>query len=66
MKLKETRICLNCDEIHKGEKCPRCGIGPSTWLTTWINPLYVEHFLTNFRKAQESLQCGLKGGDDAA
>ena len=54
MKLSEARICINCDEIHQGEKCPRCGLGPSYWMITWFNPIHTAHLKDNYRKAQET------------
>ena len=37
MKIKEARLCVNCDEIHKGYTCPKCGVGPSYWIALWID-----------------------------
>jgi hypothetical protein len=41
MKLRETKICVNCDEIWNGygrEACPACGTAVSTaWLSVWLN-----------------------------
>lgn len=37
MKLKDAKLCLQCETIHIGWECPHCGKGPSYFLIHWIN-----------------------------
>ena len=54
MKIKEARLCVNCDEIHKGYTCPKCGVGPSYWIALWIDLLHLQDLRDNYRTAQEN------------
>ncbi len=44
MRLKDTHICIDCDEVFipfsaKISACPRCGSKQTTMLSTWIMPM---------------------------
>jgi hypothetical protein len=36
MKLSESRLCLDCEEIHQDQRCPVCGSDAFTFLSRWI------------------------------
>jgi hypothetical protein len=38
MRLGVARLCLDCDEVHDAERCPRCGSETSAFLTRWVKP----------------------------
>lgn len=41
-KLKETYICLDCDEVFVGSRqcdCPACGSQATAPLSVWVQPL---------------------------
>ena len=43
MKLTEARLCMSCEEIHTGWKCPKCGQGPSYFVDQWLKPAVTSH-----------------------
>lgn len=52
MKLKDSLLCLSCDEVFAfdffqnkkaPQACPACGEGKFVWLSRWIMPLGVEN-----------------------
>ena len=42
MKLREAKICLNCDEVFKGVVCPNCADCHFRTLTAWLKPIFPE------------------------
>ena len=38
MKLKEARICIDCDEVFEGRCCPMCGSEQVVYLNAWLLP----------------------------
>jgi len=40
MRLREAKICLNCDEVFRGAVCPICAACSWRWLQDWIQPLF--------------------------
>ena len=38
MKLKEARICIDCDEVFEGWACPKCGSEQVVYLNAWLLP----------------------------
>lgn len=38
MRLDVARLCLDCEEIHEEQVCPRCGSEAFAFLTRWIEP----------------------------
>ena len=56
MKLRNTNICLNDDELFEGWYCPRCGQRCYQPLTHWIQPLiYKEKYAPFFPKNNSPL-----------
>lgn len=41
MKVKDTKICLDCDEVYSAglDVCPGCGSSSSVELRNWLPPL---------------------------
>jgi len=39
LNVRDAKICLVCDEIFEGERCPRCGVD-GYYLMRWVQPLY--------------------------
>ena len=38
IELKDARLCMNCNLIHTGWTCPKCGeSGTSYWLQPWLD-----------------------------
>ena len=41
MKIRDAKVCLDCDEvfpIHL-ETCPKCGSPAFAWLAGWVKPI---------------------------
>lgn len=39
MKLKEAKICIDCDEVFEGRNaCPKCGREQVVFLNAWLLP----------------------------
>jgi len=38
MKLREARLCLDCEELHCDERCPMCASEAFMFVTKWIPP----------------------------
>lgn len=36
MHLQEARLCLDCEELHTSDTCPRCASDAFAFLTRWI------------------------------
>jgi hypothetical protein len=36
MKLKDARLCLDCDTLHEDERCPMCASEAFAFLTQWV------------------------------
>jgi len=36
MHLRIARLCLDCEEVHDEQQCPRCASDQSTFLTRWV------------------------------
>jgi hypothetical protein len=36
MHLQEARLCLDCEELHTADTCPRCASDAFAFLTRWI------------------------------
>lgn len=36
MRLDDSRLCLDCEEIHEQQECPACGSEAFAFLTRWI------------------------------
>ena len=36
MHLQEARLCLDCEELHTADQCPRCASDAFAFLTRWI------------------------------
>jgi hypothetical protein len=36
MQLRVARLCLDCEELFVGERCPRCASERNAFLTTWL------------------------------
>ena len=36
MQLRNARLCLDCEEVHDGLKCPVCASDQFTYLTRWV------------------------------
>jgi hypothetical protein len=36
MRLDDSRLCLDCEEIHQDHECPACGSEAFAFLTRWI------------------------------
>jgi hypothetical protein len=36
MHLHEARLCLDCEELHTLDRCPRCASDAFAFLTRWI------------------------------
>lgn len=36
MKLREARLCLDCDEVHQEPMCPGCGSESFAYLSRWV------------------------------
>ena len=36
MKLKDARLCLDCEELHDQERCPQCASEAFAFVTRWI------------------------------
>jgi len=40
MRLKESKVCLDCDEVWTGgNACPQCGSTSWIWLQKWVRPM---------------------------
>ncbi len=37
MKLNDIKVCIQCEEIHTVQQCPACGLGPSYFVSNWVN-----------------------------
>jgi hypothetical protein len=37
MRLAVTRLCLDCEEIHDGDRCPVCGSEMFAFLKRWVS-----------------------------
>jgi len=38
MRLDVARLCLDCDEVHDGDRCPACGSETFAFLKRWVPP----------------------------
>jgi RNA polymerase subunit RPABC4/transcription elongation factor Spt4 len=36
MKLRSSRLCLDCEEIHDAQQCPACASESFVYLTKWV------------------------------
>jgi hypothetical protein len=36
MQLRATRLCLDCEELHEGDRCPVCASEAFVFLTRWV------------------------------
>jgi hypothetical protein len=36
MQLRQTRLCLDCEELHRADRCPICASEAFVYLTRWI------------------------------
>lgn len=36
MHLRRARLCLDCEEVHDEQHCPRCASDQYTFLTRWV------------------------------
>jgi hypothetical protein len=36
MKLREARLCLDCEEVHQEGMCPACGSESFAYLSRWV------------------------------
>jgi hypothetical protein len=36
MQLREARLCLDCEELHRDERCPACASDAFAFLSTWV------------------------------
>jgi hypothetical protein len=36
MKLRDARLCLDCDEVHRDGMCPVCGSESFVYLSRWV------------------------------
>jgi hypothetical protein len=36
MKLRDARLCLDCDEVHRDSMCPVCGSESFAYLSRWV------------------------------
>jgi hypothetical protein len=36
MNLREARLCLDCEELHRDEHCPMCASEAFMFVTQWI------------------------------
>lgn len=37
MKLKDARLCIECDEVFEGRSCPVCDSGEGWPIINWLN-----------------------------
>jgi hypothetical protein len=42
MRLDVARLCLDCDEVHENQECPRCGSEAFGFLNRWVKPSSTE------------------------
>jgi hypothetical protein len=38
MKLVNSRLCLDCEEVHEDQHCPVCGSESFAFMTRWVTP----------------------------
>ena len=38
MRLAVARLCLDCEEVHDGDRCPVCGSETFAFLKKWVLP----------------------------
>src|SRR5712691_8345193 len=38
MRLALARLCLDCEEVHDGDRCPVCGSETFAFLKKWVPP----------------------------
>jgi hypothetical protein len=38
MRLGVARLCLDCEEVHEGDRCPACGSETFAFLKRWVTP----------------------------
>jgi hypothetical protein len=38
MRLMNSRLCLDCEEVHDQQHCPTCGSESFAFLTRWVSP----------------------------
>ncbi len=36
MKLRDARLCLDCEEVHQDEICPICGSESFAYISRWV------------------------------
>jgi hypothetical protein len=36
MRLRDARLCLDCDEVHELALCPACGSESFTYISRWV------------------------------
>ena len=36
MRLRDARLCLDCDEVHDATMCPVCGSESFTYISRWV------------------------------
>lgn len=36
MNIRTARLCLDCEEIHDSQQCPRCGSETFAFLSRWV------------------------------
>jgi hypothetical protein len=36
MQLRRARLCLDCEELHQGQQCPKCASEAFVFLSQWI------------------------------
>src|SRR5688572_247877 len=36
MQLRGTRLCLDCEELHRADRCPVCASDAFAYLTRWV------------------------------
>ena len=36
MRLRDARLCLDCDEVHDATLCPACGSESFTYISRWV------------------------------
>jgi hypothetical protein len=57
MQLRDARLCLDCEELHSGERCPVCASDAFAFVTQWV-PSFERK--TRPRRAPSSPSRGLR------
>lgn len=53
MKIQRARLCLDCDELHEADRCPKCTSGAWCYPYEWLEHVAEKELDQRIRIAEE-------------